>query len=339
MKVQQPWIHKIAWATVQVHIKNEKTHEEVVHNHGDRIHHSKEERKRCWKATEWVTKGQKAQVYCFRWRPWRTWNLFKYPTYCPSTSLENLWWRQWVQRWVQCTKSGLWKNSNLSRSLCIDKWRAVDNDTWNTQVCSSGWIILLFFKWKWWTTRHMQFDHYSVCTTIIVPQWSDQRLRQHRSWSSWGSCWSNKRYVRTLYGYLRKGNRIKSQNEISWKEASAQEVRGYYKQFAGAKHLECRSWVDNEVFDLIDMRKVKPRNYGTGRWLLTMKTDKQGNFLRAKARWVLRGFPDKQKECFRKTRISDELPNGSQSRMESFSYSSKNTLSSKDILMMWTLTL
>ena len=41
-------------------------------------------------------------------------------------------------------------------------------------------------------------------------------------------------------------------------------------------------WVDNEVFELIDMRKVKPRNYVTGRWALTIKKDKQGNFLRAK---------------------------------------------------------
>ena len=32
------------------------------------------------------------------------------------------------------------------------------------------------------------------------------------------------------------------------KEASAQEVRGYFKQFAEAKHLEWKSWVDNEVF-------------------------------------------------------------------------------------------
>ena len=80
------------------------------------------------------------------------------------------------------------------------------------------------------------------------------------------------------------------------KEASTPEVRGYYKQFAEARHLEYRSWVVNEVFDLIDMRKVKPRNYVTGRWVHTIKTDKQGNFLRAKARWVLRGFQDKQKE-------------------------------------------
>ena len=75
------------------------------------------------------------------------------------------------------------------------------------------------------------------------------------------------------------------------KEASAQEVRGHYKQFAEAKHLEHRSCVDNEVFDLIDMRKNKPRNYVTGRWVLTIKTDKQGNFLRAKGQMGIERFP------------------------------------------------
>ena len=74
-------------------------------------------------------------------------------------------------------------------------------------------------------------------------------------------------------------------------EASAQEVRGYYKQFAEAKHLDNRSWADNEVLDLIDMRKVKPRNYVTGRWVLTIKTDKQGNFLRAKGQMGVERFP------------------------------------------------
>ena len=37
-------------------------------------------------------------------------------------------------------------------------------------------------------------------------------------------------------------------------------------------------------FDLVDMRKFTPMNCVTGRWVLTIKTDKQGNFLRAKAR-------------------------------------------------------
>ena len=49
------------------------------------------------------------------------------------------------------------------------------------------------------------------------------------------------------------------------KEASTQEVRGYHKQFAEAKHLKWKSWVDHEVFDLVDLRKFKPKNYVTSR--------------------------------------------------------------------------
>ena len=44
------------------------------------------------------------------------------------------------------------------------------------------------------------------------------------------------------------------------------------------------------------MRKVKPTNYVTGRWVLSIKTDEPGNFLKAKARQVLRGFQDKLQE-------------------------------------------
>ena len=106
------------------------------------------------------------------------------------------------------------------------------------------------------------------------------------------------------------------------KEASAQEIRGYYKQFAGAKHLEWKSWIDNGVFDLVDWRKFKPKNYATGRCVLTIKTDKEGNFLRTKARWVLRGFQDKQKGYLQTdspaSTNSDELPDGSQQKLGSF---------------------
>ena len=74
------------------------------------------------------------------------------------------------------------------------------------------------------------------------------------------------------------------------KEASAQEVRVYYKQFVKAKLLECNSSVDNQFFDIVVLRKVKLTNYVPGRWVLTIQTDKQGNFFKAKARWVLRVF-------------------------------------------------
>ena len=42
------------------------------------------------------------------------------------------------------------------------------------------------------------------------------------------------------------------------------------------------------------MRKIDVKNYVAGRWVLTVKRDKNGNFEKCKARWVLRGFQDKQ---------------------------------------------
>ena len=79
------------------------------------------------------------------------------------------------------------------------------------------------------------------------------------------------------------------------KEASVTELRQYNKQFAEAKLNEVQSWIDQEVYELIDMRKIKCKNFVTGRWVLTVKVDKDGKFLKTKARWVLRGFQDKQR--------------------------------------------
>ena len=79
------------------------------------------------------------------------------------------------------------------------------------------------------------------------------------------------------------------------KEATQQEKPQLAKQFLDAKKAECQSWIDNEVFDLVDMRKTKVRNFVAGRWVLTVKKDKDVNFQKCKARWVLKGFQDKQK--------------------------------------------
>ena len=85
------------------------------------------------------------------------------------------------------------------------------------------------------------------------------------------------------------------------------------KKYKGTANslLEQNIW--NEVFDL-DRRKVKPRNYVTGRWVLTINTDGQGNFLKAHARCCTDRFPGQAEgtsadrvSCFHKTRISDEL--------------------------------
>ena len=101
------------------------------------------------------------------------------------------------------------------------------------------------------------------------------------------------------------------------KEASAQEVQGCCKQVAEAKHLEWKSWIDNDVFDLVDIRKFKPENNVTGRWELTIKTDKtrklpQGEGQMGKFPRHTERLPTDRFSCVHKTRNSDELPNDSQ---------------------------
>ena len=81
----------------------------------------------------------------------------------------------------------------------------------------------------------------------------------------------------------------------SRKEATATDMRMYAKQFAEAKAAECKSWKDNQVYTLVDTRKIKCKNWVTGRWVLTVKKNSDGSFSKTKARWVLRGFQDSQK--------------------------------------------
>lgn len=58
---------------------------------------------------------------------------------------------------------------------------------------------------------------------------------------------------------------------------------------------EFKSWQEeNHVYELVDVRKYQCHSYETGRWVLTIKRDKDGNFEKCKARWVLRGFLDTQ---------------------------------------------
>ena len=80
------------------------------------------------------------------------------------------------------------------------------------------------------------------------------------------------------------------------REATQQEKRQFAKQFLAAKQAECKSQFDNDVFELRDMRKLKIGNFVAGRWVLTIKKDKDGNLLKCKARWVLKGFQDRQKD-------------------------------------------
>ena len=81
------------------------------------------------------------------------------------------------------------------------------------------------------------------------------------------------------------------------KEATLKELKVYVRLFIEAKSAEIKSWFDNDVFDLVDIRKFKPKNFVTGRWVLTVKRDRDGKFQKCKARWVLRGFQDRQKDA------------------------------------------
>eukprot|EP00975_Prorocentrum_lima_P028104 5905172-Prorocentrum_lima.AAC.1 len=52
-------------------------------------------------------------------------------------------------------------------------------------------------------------------------------------------------------------------------EATATEKSQFAKQFLDAEQVEIRSWQENDVYDLVDLRKVPVKNYITGRWALT----------------------------------------------------------------------
>ena len=75
-----------------------------------------------------------------------------------------------------------------------------------------------------------------------------------------------------------------------------QEVlRKYAKEIKQAKFEEFRSFLDFTAMTFRDKRRHKIDNYVTGRWVLTIKVDKDGQFKKFKARWVCRGFQDAQK--------------------------------------------
>ena len=55
------------------------------------------------------------------------------------------------------------------------------------------------------------------------------------------------------------------------------EQRQYRQQFLEANMREHKSWVDNDVYDLVDLRTSPPKNFVKGRWVLTAKRDKDWN--------------------------------------------------------------
>ena len=78
---------------------------------------------------------------------------------------------------------GGWKSTELRMSLC-------SQETTIIPFCTRGWFF------------------------------NGRKEAEHKGWSSWGTWWSNKRHVGTLYDYLRKSSRNKSQKEIQYKKGS-----------------------------------------------------------------------------------------------------------------------
>ena len=66
--------------------------------------------------------------------------------------------------------------------------------------------------------------------------------------------------------------------------------RRYAKEIKSAKLDEFKSYLDNGALRLADKRKLsRDINFLTGRWVLTVKVDKNGFFSKFKARWVFVG--------------------------------------------------
>ena len=75
-----------------------------------------------------------------------------------------------------------------------------------------------------------------------------------------------------------------------------QEVlRKYAKEIKQATLEEFRSFLDFTAMTFRDKRRQKIDSSATGRWVLTIKVDKDGQSKKFKARWICRGFQDAQK--------------------------------------------
>ena len=69
----------------------------------------------------------------------------------------------------------------------------------------------------------------------------------------------------------------------------------YAKEIRQAKVEEFGSFLDFTAMTFRDKRRHKIDKYVTGRWVLTIKVDKDGQFKKFKARWVCRGLQDARK--------------------------------------------
>ena len=100
-------------------------------------------------------------------------------------------------------------------------------------------------------------------------------------------------------GYYKKFEQFLAKNGKKQPKAESvitqEMLRKYAKEIKQAELEEFRSFRDFAAMTFRDKRRHKIGNYVTGRWVLTVKVDKDGQFKKFKARWVCRGFQDAQK--------------------------------------------
>ena len=190
----------------------------------------------------------------------------------------------------------------------------MDNDARSTPLCSCSRVMLFRDYGKWRLPGCLQLHYFfRVCSdhcasmklsTIPAAYVHVEVPKEVDSQTTCGKA---------------AGARAKRRSRAR-KEASAQEVQGHYRQFAEAGHLEWKTWIDNQVFDLVHLRNVQPKNCVTRRWVLTSRATSKATSSGRRPEWVLRGFQDKQKDqfsCIHNTCISDELQDGSQQKLGS----------------------
>ena len=117
---------------------------------------------------------------------------------------------------------------------------------------------------------------------------------------------------------------VEKQQEQGPRGDPVHERKHQLRQFAEAKHLVWKSWIGNEVFDLVDCgnssEELCDRTMGTYHQDRQARQLPQGEGHVGTARFPRQaeGLPTNRFSSFHKTRSSDGLPNGSQQKLGSF---------------------
>ena len=145
-----------------------------------------------------------------------------------------------------------------------------------------------------WANLPGEVKAMSQCGSFTTPQVDGKPMVAQDDYQTFFA-WTVKGVIKMAGKAAKTGKARAPARNRGRKEATATDLRMFLKQFKEAKGAEIISWKDNEVYDLVDLRKVKCHNWVTGRWVLTVKRHLDGSFHKCKARWVLRGFQDSQK--------------------------------------------